>query len=253
MKRRILILALCLLLGASGLAEASSADDFFANLGKTWDSFVAMTDEAANSVSAWADESGVTAWFDEAGRNLSDWFGGSGLGEWAGQALGGLQTWANDTGLAQWAENVAAETEKLVEQNRPAVESWLNQAGEDVKRAWDTLVNAGQHSQAEVEAALETVTEALETASSPVVGSWRHDEGGGRYTLLTLSADGTGALTHYPEDMGLALSWESAADGWIVHEGSPDVVGLLQYDAARDRILYPAGNADEYVRVAQGE
>ena len=122
-------------------AETSHADEFLSGLSQAWDGLRGMADDAGQSISAWADESGFAAWADT--------------------ALADMQSWAEDSGLTEWAQNVSAETQKLIEKNRPAVEAWLNQAGEDVKDAWDTLINAGAHTREEVEAALETVNESL--------------------------------------------------------------------------------------------
>ena len=84
-------------------AQPSHADEFLSGLSQAWDGLRGMTEDAGESVSAWAEESGVTAWADTA---LSD-----------------MQSWAEDSGLTEWAENVSAETRKLIEKNFPAFET----------------------------------------------------------------------------------------------------------------------------------
>ena len=99
----------------------------------------------------------MTGALEDAGKSIS---------AWADTALSDMQSWAKDSGLTEWAENVSAETQKLIEKNRPAVEAWLNQASEDVKNAWNTLINAEEHTREEIEAALETVNDALNDAAA---------------------------------------------------------------------------------------
>ena len=128
MKKLIFILILCIALSPACLGEEepkSSADEFLDNLSKTWDSFVNMANDAGQGVSDWADKNGVTEWTSEASKNI----------------------------------------QTFVEENKPAIEAWLNAAGEEVAHAWDTLVNADQHTQQEVKEAYQVVTESLEDAT----------------------------------------------------------------------------------------
>ena len=64
------------------------------------------------------------------------------------------------------ATSTTQEFQTFIEENRPAIEAWLTEAGQEVRDAWDTLVNAGQHTEQELEAAYETVTESLEEAAN---------------------------------------------------------------------------------------
>ncbi|MDO4866959.1 MAG: hypothetical protein Q4C10_10440 [Clostridia bacterium] len=159
MKKMALILIFCLVLSPVCLAEVSSAQRFLSNLSSTWDSFLDMAEDAGESVSQWADESGVTGWVEGAVNDVTAWADGSGLTSWAQGALNDISAWAGDIGFTEWAQRVSAEAQALIEENRPAVEAWLAQAGEDVQQAWNTLVNAEDHSEEEVQQALETVME----------------------------------------------------------------------------------------------
>ena len=103
-------------------------------------------EDAGKSINAWVEESGLKSFLNDAGNSIS--------------------AWADESGFNEWAQNVSAETQKLIEKNRPAVEAWLAQAGEDVKNAWNTLINAGEHTREEIEAALETVNDALNDAAA---------------------------------------------------------------------------------------
>ena len=141
MKRITLILILVLLLSSATFAEeptASPTNSLFASLSQAWNSIVGMAKDAANGISARAVDSG--------------------LADWANAALSTVQSWSDDNGFTEWAADISAQAQKYVAENRPTVEAWLAQAGEEVDRAWNTLVNAEAHTKAEVEAALETVT-----------------------------------------------------------------------------------------------
>ena len=169
MKMRIiaLFLALALLLGApaciaESAAEPSHLDDFLGNLGKTWDSFLNVAGDAGNAVASWAEDAGVTAWVEGAVNDVTAWADESGVSAWAQGALEDISAWADESGLSEWAQNISAEPQALFERNRPAVEAWLAQAGEDVKQAWNTLVNADQHTTEEVKDAYDAVIDSLE-------------------------------------------------------------------------------------------
>lgn len=159
MKKIALILVICIVLSPACLAEGSSAQRFLSNLSDTWDSFLDMADDAGQSVSQWADESGVTGWVEGTVNDVAAWADESGLTGWAQDALDDISAWADDIGFTEWAQQVSAEAQALIEENRPAVEAWLAQAGEDVQQAWNTLLNAQEHSEEEVQQALETVME----------------------------------------------------------------------------------------------
>lgn len=160
MKKIALILAVALVLPAAALAE-SSADEFLGNLSKTWDSFVRMAEDAGQSVSDWAAESGVTEWAEGAVNDLSAWAEGVGLTLWAQETLAEINDWVEESGLGAWTQEAAAELQVFIEENRPAIEAWLQQASQEVALAWDTLVNPEGHTKAEVQQAYQTVTYAL--------------------------------------------------------------------------------------------
>lgn len=164
MKKIALIIAIVLALPAAALAESSAADEFLGNLSKTWDSFVRMAEEAEQSVSDWAAESGVTEWAEGAVNDISAWAEGVGLTLWAQNALAEINSWVEESGLGAWTQETAAELQAFIEENRPAIEAWLQQAGQEVALAWDTLVNPEGHTRAEVEQAYQTVTYALAEA-----------------------------------------------------------------------------------------
>lgn len=164
MKRIVLILALLLALSTAALAENSPADDFFTNLSRTWDSFLLMTEEAGQSVSDWAEESGLRAWTEDAISEVGAWLEGTGLSEWAGNALSEINGWIEESGIKDWTGQAADEFKAFIDENRPAVEAWLEQVGQEVEEAWNTLAYPDGHTSAEIEQALQTVTDALEAA-----------------------------------------------------------------------------------------
>lgn len=166
MKKLISILIACMILVPVSLAESSHTDDFLSGLSQAWGGLLGMAEDAGKSISSWADESGVTGALEDAGKSISAWADDSGVTAWANTALSDLQTWANDSGFNEWAENVSAETQKLIDENRPAVEAWLEQTGQEARNAWDTLMNAGDHTQEEVEEALDTVSDSLDDAET---------------------------------------------------------------------------------------
>lgn len=164
MKRIALILVIALALPAAALAESSAAGEFLDNLSKTWDSFLHMAEDAGQSVSDWAAESGVTEWAEGAVNDISAWAEGVGLTQWAQDALTEINGWVEESGLGAWTQETAAELQAFIEENRPAIEAWLRQTSQEVARAWDTLVNPEGHTKAEVEQAYQTVTYALAEA-----------------------------------------------------------------------------------------
>lgn len=161
MKKLALILAIVLALPAAALGESSAADEFLGNLSKTWDSFLRMAEDAGQSVSDWATEYGVTEWAEGAVNDLSAWAKSVGLTQWAQDTLSEINGWVDESGLGAWTQETAAEFQAFIEENSPAIEAWLQQAGQEVARAWDTLVNPEGHTRAELEQAYETVTYAL--------------------------------------------------------------------------------------------
>lgn len=168
MKKLIFILILCIALSPACLGEEepkSSADEFLDNLSKTWDSFVNMANDAGQSVSDWADKNGVTEWAQGAVDDLTAWAQESGLTDWADATLKDITAWFDESGVAEWTAETSKNVQTFVEENKPAIEAWLNAAGEEVAHAWDTLVNADQHTRQEVEEAYQVVTESLEDAT----------------------------------------------------------------------------------------
>lgn len=164
MKRIALALAFCLLLSSAGLAE-SSTDRFLSNLSDTWNSFVDMVGDAGKQAEEWANETGVTQWVGDRANDVATWAKDSGLTDWANDALGQMSAWYEGSGIAEWAEGTSREIQAYIEENRPAVEAWLTEAGQEVQRAWDTLVNADQHTQKEIAEAYNIVAESMESAA----------------------------------------------------------------------------------------
>ena len=168
MKRKIISLLIALAMALSVpacLAEgsgSSNADDFLANLGKTWDSFVGMVGDAGQSAADWANENGVTDWVNGAVSDVAAWAYDSGVVDWAQGALDSFAAWTGDASLNEWVRNVSAQAQALIDENGPAVEAWLAQAGEDIAQAWNTLVNADDHPAEDVRQAYITVVDALE-------------------------------------------------------------------------------------------
>ena len=119
MKRTVLILVICLVLSPVCFAEATPGEQFLSNLSATWDSFLDMAEDAGNSVSEWANESGVTEWVEGAVNDVAAWADESGLTAWAQGALEDISTWVDDTGLAEWAQGISAQTQALIESTGP--------------------------------------------------------------------------------------------------------------------------------------
>lgn len=162
MRRIIPMIIICLVLSSVCLAEASHTDDFLSGLSQAWDGFLGMASDAGQAVSDWANESGVTEWMEGASRDISAWADDSGLTEWANTASKDISDWFQSTGITEWAEGAPADLKAFIEENGPEVEAWLNRAGEDVRNAWETLMNAEKHTDAEVADAYETVVDALD-------------------------------------------------------------------------------------------
>lgn len=164
MKRIAVMLIICIVLSPVCLAESSHTDDFFAGLTQTWGALVGMAEDAGQAVSDWADQSGVTQWAEDAAQGVTTWLQDSGVTEWAEGAVNDISAWFQSSGITEWTEGAARDIQAFIDENGPAVEAWLAQAGEDVKQAWNTLVNADQHTEEEVKEAYETVVEALDAA-----------------------------------------------------------------------------------------
>ncbi len=160
MKKTATILILCLLLSPACLAE-SSTDQFLSGLSDAWNGLVGMVGDAGDSVSQWAEDSGVAPWLRGAADDISKWASENGLTDWANGALNEVTNWFNESGIAEWTAGASRDIQAFIDENGPAVEAWLNEAGQEVRRAWDTLVSPGQHTQEEVREAYETVTESL--------------------------------------------------------------------------------------------
>ena len=165
MKRMICVLVICLMLSSACIAEQSSTDRFLSGLSDTWGAFLDMAQDAGNGVSRWAEESGVTGWIEGAVGDVTAWADDNGLTDWAKGALNDVQTWFDDTGITDWANGTSREIQAFIDENRPAVEAWLAQAGQDVRAAWDTLVEPDGHTEEEIEAAYEVVVDSLEDAA----------------------------------------------------------------------------------------
>jgi len=165
MKRIVLILMLALSLSSAALAETSSTDELLDNLSKTWNSFVKVAGEKGRDISEWAEKSGVKQWAEGAIDDVNAWIEGSGLSDWAQDTLSELTSWADAYGISEWAGQARDSLQAFIDENGPAIEAWLQQASQEVTDAWNTLVNASAYSDAEVEQAYQTVTEALADAA----------------------------------------------------------------------------------------
>ncbi len=163
----ILILTLTLSLFTTALAETSSTDELLENLSKTWNSLVKVAEEKSKDISEWAEKSGVKEWAEGAISDVNAWLEGSGLSDWAEYTLSELTAWADAYGLNEWAEQAGDSLQAFIEANGPAIEAWLQQASQEVTDAWNTLVNSSAYSDAEVEKAYQTVTDALADATKP--------------------------------------------------------------------------------------
>lgn len=162
MKQIAWILVFGMVLSPACLAETSSADRFLSNLSDTWDSFLDMTGDAWQDVTDWAEESGVADWVEGATQSASEWARENGLTDWANDALQSIGAWYQASGISEWSAEASQRIQVYIEENRPAIEAWLAEAGQEVREAWNTLVNPDRHTKAELEKAYETVTESLE-------------------------------------------------------------------------------------------
>ena len=160
MKKITTILILCLLLSPACVAE-SSADQFLSGLSDAWNGLLGMVGDAGNDVAQWAEDSGVAPWIRGAADDISAWAQENGLTDWANDALDEVKSWFDESGIPEWTAGASRDIQAFIDENRSGVEAWLNAAGEEVRRAWDTLVNPTQYTQSEVKEAYETVTESL--------------------------------------------------------------------------------------------
>jgi hypothetical protein len=160
MKCIITVLILCVMLVPICKAE-SSTERFLSNLSDTWDSFLDMAEDAGKDATKWAEGSGVTEWAKGKANDIAVWAKENGLTDWAQETLSDLTAWFDETEITGWASNTSQEFQVFIEENRPAIEACLTEAGQEVREAWDTLVNADQHTEQEMEAAYETVMESL--------------------------------------------------------------------------------------------
>ena len=151
MKRKIaFVIAFCLCLSvlAAGLAEGSHADDFLGGLSKAWDGLLGMASDAGKAVSDWANETGVTEWAENAARDVTNW--------------------ANESGVTEWAEGAADDIQTFARDNGPAIGAWFSQAGENIGKALDSLVNPNGNRAKEAPKAA-VVPETPETSEAAVV------------------------------------------------------------------------------------
>ena len=162
MKRIAVIVMICMVLSSVCIAEENSTDRFLNDLSETWNAFLDMANDAGKGIGQWAEDSGVTQWVEGAANDVSKWAQESGITDWADETLGELTKWYDESGLAEWTAEASQNIQKLIDENGPAVETWLAQAGQEVRKAWDTLLYPEQHSDEELQDAYETVTEALE-------------------------------------------------------------------------------------------
>lgn len=148
MKQMICVLCLCILLPvclAEGPKETSHTEEFLSHLSGAWDSLLGMAGDAGQWASGKAQD--FSAWLEEVDleQKLKDWFDGS--------------------GIAEWAQSRADEIQAFIDENRPALEAWLDSAGENVQKAWDTIANAGEHTKEELAEAYDTLMDSLNANS----------------------------------------------------------------------------------------
>jgi len=154
MKRISIILILCLVLSSTALAEEAPATDFFSGL---WNGLVGAVEGAAKDVTNWVNGSGASEWVEQAGKDITNWVDQAGrdVTAWVDQA---------DKDIANWVGQAEKDVNSWVAQNGPAVEAWFNNAGDEVARAWNTIVNPGGYTQQELGQAYRTVAQSMEEA-----------------------------------------------------------------------------------------
>ena len=168
MKRIAVLLSICLVLSSVCFAEETSANRFLSNLSETWDSFLDMAEDAGKEAYSWAEESGIVDWVEDKAGDIAGWARENGLTDWAEDTLEDIISWFDESGISDWAEGTSQEIQDFIMENRPAIESWLSKAGEEVQHAWDVLVNADQHTQSELEEAYDVVTDSLKEMAGEV-------------------------------------------------------------------------------------
>lgn len=168
MKRIAIFLSICLVLSPVCFAEESSANRFLSSLSETWDSFLDMAEDAGKEAYNWAEESGVTDWIEDKAGDLADWARENGLTDWAEDTLKDITSWFDESGIVDWAAGASQDIQNFMTENSPAIESWLSKAGEEVRHAWDVLVNADQHTQSELEEAYDVITDSLKEMADEV-------------------------------------------------------------------------------------
>ena len=112
---------------------------------------------AFDAMTAWRK---FTDWMQGTMKDISTWAHDIGLTDWAQSALNDISAQLDESGFAQWSREISAEVQTLMD-HTPALQVWLKNAGEEVNRAWNILVNADQHTEKEVREALETVVKSL--------------------------------------------------------------------------------------------
>lgn len=145
------------------LAESSPTDDFLDNLSKTWDSFLVMTEDAGKGISAWAQDSGLNDLANQTIGDITEWAKDSGLMDWAEEKTKEITAAIDEIGISEWIRENSEAIQSYADEYRPVVEAWLSVAGEEVANAWNTLMNACQHSDAEIEQAYDVVADSLES------------------------------------------------------------------------------------------
>lgn len=163
MKRLSIALVILFVLSPICLAENSPADDFLENLSKTWDSFLVMTEDAGKGISEWAQDSGLNDFANETIGGITEWAKESGLMDWAEEKSKEITAAMDEMGVSEWIRENSGTIRAYADEYSAVIEAWLGVAGEEVANAWNTLVNANQHSDAEVEQAYDVVADSLES------------------------------------------------------------------------------------------
>ena len=121
------------------------------------------------------------------------------------------------------------------------MEAWLAQAGEDVVQAWNTLVNAEEHSQEEVQEALEIVTESLDS-EGVVRFTYEHDprENPEAMKDIVVNPDAVYGFSPSPESTRLkefvdAIDWtdpdqvaEARAQRQVYHDSMSELYRMIE-------------------------
>ena len=138
----MLCLVLCIALFPACLGEeASSSEQFLSGLSQAWDGLLGMAADTGKDVSEWAEETGIADQVRDTAQDISEWADNFGLTKWAKSMWEDALSLYEESGAVEWVETASGEVRDLVEENRPAVESWFQEVGKGAAMVWDRMLH----------------------------------------------------------------------------------------------------------------